>query len=224
MKYEIDYVKYSIFENFEFLEATSDNVSKTYNIFGKYDFLPNTIQMIQIRHPQNAIKVISRPQFINNDMKCNIVFLPERIDIEFKTGKNNEKAMQYYEEILNVFHLEANRIALNCGIKIKCETEEEIAKVREFFTKKELYPFEDNVFEWSSRNVTRRECKEINELVNICQEVTYFAGSNEIIFDTDINTLNEITNKRFNISHLKSFFTQADIWDNDIVENIKGMI
>lgn len=218
-----NYIKYSIFGKFDFLEANPTNISKMYGIFGKYNFLPNMIQMIQIQHPQNTITTISRPQFINNDMKCNITFLSERIDIEFKEVENFSIAMDYYNEILDTFPLEVNRIALNTGLFINSTTSEERESIRTAFINNNSYPFEEEVFEWNTRNVARKKCDEINEFVNVCQNVTCDGMANPIQVDIDINTLGELTENRFKFEDFSAFFSKADMWAEEIIENIKGL-
>ncbi len=90
MELNIQNIKYSIFGNYDFLEANQDNVSKLYKILGQDGFLPNMIQMIQIEQPTNKVTKKSRPQFIFEEKKCSMIFLPDRIDIEIKEGGSLE--------------------------------------------------------------------------------------------------------------------------------------
>lgn len=148
-------IKYSIFGKYDFMEATPDNVSKLYSIFGKDKFLPNMLQMIQIEQPQNTVTTVMRPQFVNEDMKCTITFLPERIDVEMKEGYsiNLEKVIGYYEELIKTFELKINRIALNASAAISVPTSEVSEMIRKEILNQKSYPYQENIIEWGSKNV-----------------------------------------------------------------------
>lgn len=182
------------------MKATSENVSKLYGIFGKDNFLPNMVQMIQIEQPQNIVTTVMRPQFVNENMKCYITFLPERIDVEIKEGKSIslDTIIEYYAEIIKAFELKINRIALNASAVISVSTPEESKALRKDILNEKAYPYEEKIIEWGSRNVSRKKCDDLDEIANVGQNIQSIGLSlsdeifiNQIKIDTDINTLAE---------------------------------
>lgn len=229
MALTINSIKYSIFGKYDFMEAASDIVSKLYGIFGKDKFIPNMLQMIQIEQPQNTVTKIMRPQFINEDMGCSVTCLPDRIDIEIKESENRnlDAVVEYYEAIIKTFELKINRIALNASASISITTKEESEDLRKSILNEKAYPYNENIVEWEARNVSRKKCDDLDEMVNVgqlicCVESVTTDGiiMKQIKIDTDINTLAEKKNERFDGSSCRSFFVNAIVWSQEILDNL----
>ncbi len=232
MELNIQNIKYSIFGNYDFLEANQDNVSKLYKILGQDGFLPNMIQMIQIEQPTNKVTKKSRPQFICEEKKCSIIFLPDRIDIEIKEGGSLEfcSAIGYLGKIIEAFELKIYRIALNSTAVSKITSKEEGEGIWKKIIAGQSYPFCENTIEWGTKNVARMECAGLGENVNIGQNIESIAvaehGNVEvkgIQVKIDINTLGENMEDRFSIESCKVFFKEALKWKEDIINNLKGI-
>ena len=171
-----------------------------------------------------------RPQFINEDMKCTITFLPDRIDIETKAEGDIciDTVIGYYSEIIKKFQLKINRIALNVSMIMDVLTPEKTDALRKGIINENSYPYNEEVIEWGTRNVSRKECIDLGELVNvgqIIQSMGFVTGNGrcvkQIQIDTDINTLAENSDDRFDALSCKLFFAQANIWNKEIFDNFE---
>ncbi|MGN1380911.1 MAG: hypothetical protein ACI4W0_05180 [Bacilli bacterium] len=230
MTLTVENIKYSIFGKYDFMEATPDNVSQLYGIFGKDKFLPNMVQMIQIEQPKNIVTKVMRPQFVNEDLKCTVTFLPERIDIEIKeeNDTNLDIIIGYYTEIIEKFQLKINRVALNTSATITVSTEEELQNIRRGIINEKSYPYGEDIIEWGTRNVSRKKCENLDEVANVGQNIGLVSDSGiyvkQIKVDTDINTLAERNTERFDALSCKLFFVQATAWNKEILENLEGIV
>lgn len=225
-------VKYSIFGNYDFLEANQANVSKLYQILGQDGFLPDMIQMIQIEQPKNVVTKKSRPQFVHNEKKCGMVFLPDRIDMEVRENGSLEfgSAMGYLEQVIDIFELKIYRIALNAAVTMTVTTQEEGEKIRKKIISEQSYPFNEGLIEWGTRNVARKICMGIDEDVNIGQNIESIAVAESghvvvkgIQAKIDINTLGENRKERFSIESCRRFFEEALKWKESIINNLEGI-
>lgn len=229
MSLEIKKVKYSIFGPYEPLEATPGNVSKIYEILGPEQYLPDLFKIIEIQQPDNTIKQINRMQFVNNQTSSKIAILPERLDIETNMGMAPDLVFRYLNQIIELFDLKINRIALNTNAVWDNPSEEDIKIITKKLISKEAYPYTDSLIEWSSRNVARKMCSGIGEEINIGQNIQSTAGlvngkvqTTQIRVDTDINTLGENSAERFNSRDCKEFFKDASKWNQNLLDNLKG--
>ena len=233
MTLTVNSTKYSIFGKYDFMEATPDNVSKLWNIFGKDEFLPNIVQMIQIEQPQNVVTKLMRPQFVNVGKGCNVTFLPDRIDIEMNDGKCIKLGViiEYYDKIIKAFNLKINTIALNSSAIIHVSTLEESEVLRKGILCEKSYPYSENIIEWESRNVARKECDGLGELAKAGPNLQSIATATDtgisiaqIQIDTDINTLAEKSVERFDVLSCKTFFACATTWNKELLDNLERIV
>lgn len=232
MALKIESTKYSIFGKYDFLEATPENISKLYEIFGKEQFLPNMVQMIQIEQPKNIVKQVARPQFINSALNCSITFLPDRIDIEEKGKLSLDQVVDYFNQIIIAFELKIQRLAMNTGAMWSNLNSEDMEKLKKSFVASQAYPYVNDLIEWSSRNVSRQHWKgSIDEQINVGQNIQNIVeivngvvSSSQVRVDTDINTLGENTEERFDSKLCKEFYQNANVWNQALLENLKGII
>lgn len=233
MERKVISVKYSVFGRYDYIEAIPETISKLFQKFASDEFMPNVINLLKIQQPQNTVQQILRPQLINSKMTCTISLLPERVDIEFSGNSYsyNEKAIEYYKRLVELFDLKINRIALNTSTMLVDLSEDEIVQLNSKLTPPENYCNEQNLVEYSSRRISRKYLDAINENINIGRNITSIAQlieRNQVIgqiqIDTDINTLGELTQERFNINDCQAFFDLAMKTDNDVVSNIEEIV
>lgn len=223
-------VKYSLFGRYDYIDATPENVSKLYGIFGQEGFMPNMVTLLKIIQPQNTVEQTLRPQLINKKDNCVITILPERVDIEFSNGVSTAKNMQYISSIIELFSLKISRIALNTSTGIDSLTGEELLNFNAKLTAPANYDEENDLIEYSSRRVSRKHADCIGELINVGRNITGITESidgklsiSRIQVDTDINTLAEFSQERFTIDSCKDFFEVATVINNDVINNILVM-
>lgn len=139
--------------------------------------------------------------------------------------------IEYYAEIIKTFELKINRIALNASAVISVSTPEESEALRRDILNEKSYPYKENIIEWGSRNVSRKKCDDLDEIANVGQNIQSISLSSgdeifikQIKIDTDINTLAEKKNERFDVSSCRLFFKNATEWNREIFDNIEGNI
>lgn len=223
-------VKYSLFGKYDYIDATPENVNKLFRAFSPEGFMPNTVNLLKIIQPQNVVEQTLRPQMINNQANCTITFLPERVDIEFSNGVRTDNSIQYIEMVIDLFDLKISRIALNTATLINNITSEELANFNEKLTAPVNYYGETDLIEYSSRRVSRKQIDSIKELINIGRNITGVTESvegklliNRIQVDTDINTLAEYSQERFDVNSCRGFFSDATAINEDVISNILVM-
>lgn len=231
MEINVMTVKYSIFGNYDFVDNTPENVSKLYESFGKEGFMPNMVTLLKIEQPQNKVDQLYRPQLVNKSMPCTITILPERVDIETSEGIELEKILDYFTRIIDSFNLKINRIALNKTSIIANLTKDEQEKLNEKLTPPENCCGEQELIEYVSHRVVRKNNDYLDEKINIGRNLTSATTStngetviDKVQVDTDINTRGENTKERFEINHCEHFFEFAIECDQEILENMVRVI
>lgn len=221
-------VKYSIFGKYDYIEATPEIISKLFQAFAADEFMPNMINLLKIEQPQNTVQQILRPQLINRKMSCTISLLPERVDVEFSNNKYTENVLDYLKRLIDLFDLRISRIALNTSTVLDNLSEAEIKQLNTKLTPPENYSNERNLVEYSSRRISRKVLDTINENINVGRNITSITqiiegqqAINQIQIDTDINTLGELTKERFDLEACREFFGMATNTDKDVVNNIE---
>lgn len=224
-------VKYSIFGRYDFIDDTPENVSKLYEGFCKDGFMPNMVTLLKIEQPQNTVTQIMRPQLINKSMPCTITILPERIDIEVGMNVELNDILPFFERIKTMFELEISRIALNKTTILENLSKNQEMQLKEKLTPPENYYGEENLIEYASHRVTRKELDCIGEMINVGRNITGLSsvGEQGVVIDrvqiaTDINTLGEIIKDRFNIEQCQGFFECALASDKEILDNVMRII
>lgn len=232
MALTIENIKYSILGKYDFLEATPENVSKLYKLFGKEQFLPNMVQMIQIQQPKNIVTQVSRPQFINSQLQCTITILPDRIDIEAKENLPLDTIVDYITRIISEFELKIQRLALNVNAVWRDLQACEMDRLKRTLIAEGAYPYVDSLIEWSSRNVSRQKWSDtVDEMINVGQNIQSRGSlldgtliTNQVMVGTDINTLGENMQERFDGASCKDFYENACGWNQTLLDNLKGII
>lgn len=226
MNEKLETKKYSIFGRYDFIENTPDNVAKLYQEFGKMGFMPNMIPLIKIEQPQNNVCQLMRPQLVNSELQCTITILPERIDVE---GGDIDitKTADYLNRLVSIFELKINRIALNTTTFLKNLTTQEERMLKDRIAAPANYEGEGELIEYASHRVSRKDIECLGEKINVGRNITGITSvsGNRIVIDqvridTDINTLGELTNERFNVQNCTEFFRVAEKSSHDITNNI----
>lgn len=231
MNLSVESIKYSIFGNYEFMDATSVNVSKLFELFREDHFLPNMIQMLQIQQPQNKVKQLTRLQLVNQQLPCNITFLPDRIDVETNESLTLDQVINYFNIIVSDFDIKIARIALSVTAVWKDLTPDDLFKLKEKLIAKSAYPYTENLIEWSSHNGSRIKWDGMsNEEINVGQIIQSVpisinqVSGNQINVVLDINTLGENTSTRFKIENCKEFYKYASVINDKLLDNLKRII
>lgn len=222
MNLEIASTKYSIFGDYSFLKAETENISKLFGFLGQDGFLPNMLQMIQIDQLQRKTGTVYRPQFVNSNTNCVISFLPERIDYETTTydKKNIDTFCSYISQIQALFDIKISRIALTSNINNQI-TKALFETIRSKNIVSGSYPYSDNLIELDYRVVSRQDCFEIAEKVNVGQHIQAVLNQENaalLHIDTDINTLGENKENRFDSNSCVKFFNNATAWNDQIIK------
>lgn len=224
-------VKYSIFGKYDYIEATPEIISRLFQAFAPDGFMPNMINLLKIQQPQNIVQQILRPQLINQKMSCTISLLPERVDIEFSNSEYTDNVLDYLKRLIDLFELRISRIALNTATILDNLSEVEIKQLNTKLTPPENYCDEQNLVEYSSRRISRKALDAISENINVGRNITSIAQViegqqviNQIQVDTDINTLGELTKERFDLDACREFFEMAANTDKDVVNNIEEIV
>lgn len=224
-------VKYSIFGKYDYIEATPEIISRLFQAFAPDGFMPNMINLLKIQQPQNIVQQILRPQLINQKMSCTISLLPERVDIEFSNSEYTDNVLDYLKRLIDLFELRISRIALNTATILDNLSEVEIKQLNTKLTPPENYCDEQNLVEYSSRRISRKVLDAISENINVGRNITSIAQViegqqviNQIQVDTDINTLGELTKERFALDACREFFEMAANTDKDVVNNIEEIV
>lgn len=121
MEKKILSVKYSIFGKYDYIEATPEIISRLFQAFAPDGFMPNMINLLKIQQPQNIVQQILRPQLINQKMSCTISLLPERVDIEFSNSEYTDNVLDYLKRLIDLFELRISRIALNTATILQAQ-------------------------------------------------------------------------------------------------------
>lgn len=163
------FVKYSVFGRYEEIGTTPEQVSKIYEILGKKGFLPNMIQLIQVEQPSNVIKTVDRAQFVNKEKNHIITILPDRIDVQISSD-SYEEVYEYFAELMQLFDLKANRLAINANCQMLQLNEEQLERIKNAFV---VETEKEKNIEWSFRSVTRNKILDDKEIVNTVYQIQY---------------------------------------------------
>lgn len=199
-------IKYTIFGNFESLGATPEIIGKLYSMFKNEGFLPNIIQTVQFNQIYNSMKVVERPQFINNQFQYKITFLQDRIDIDLESKNNNliDNIIVFFDKIINEFKLKIIRLAVASNYAMN-NIDDNISSLKTILKIDDL--FNENLIGWESRKILRETWEnKANEKINIIQDIHFDINTKVILMTLDINTLSENMTERFNINDCKEFY------------------
>lgn len=230
MNITITSVKYSAFGNFESIDYSPANVSKLFNAFLKDNFVPNVITLYKIEQPQNTVSQVQRPQLLNNDIRCSISILPERVDIETDRELELENVVRYLTTISDLFQKKFSRLALNKSTVFNYLGKDAMERLCEMLAYPKNYDDEESLIELMSHRVSRKYIQALDEKINVGRNIEGVPVMLEdsiqfrqVRIDTDINTLGEIQTPRFDWTKCSAFFTEAINTDKMILATFEGV-
>ena len=228
MEWKTQLKRYSIFGNYEHFDAANEKVQKIYiDLLGK-NFMPNVAHVIKFEPESKDFTKAFRPQFINVELGCEISLLPDRIDLVVKNGVALEDIIDYLRCFIDNLELKINRLAF--VVEAIGDTFEKL-ETEELYKRLAIgvaYHYSNDVFEWGKRDVSRQQWTKDGEteLVNVGQNLhgSSESGRTSLFIETDINTLAENNNERFNIDDCESFFKRAESWNEELFNSLKELI
>lgn len=230
MNKKVTSVNYSIFGPYGNIDGSPDNISKAFSRFVEDGFMPDTFAVFKVEPEKNNIRQAMRIQLINKEKHCSIAVLPDRVNIETDHYIEIEKVYRYFDNLVSLFDLPINRIALTETLVVEDLSSKELEQLGNKMAYPANYENEDNLFEFATYRVTRKRMDVLNEDINICRSVRAVPSSNVagtlkwLEVHTDINTLWELKDNRFTATQCKDFFENA-IESNDVViDYLEGVI
>ena len=219
----------SLFGGFVDLKPETDIIIKLLTNLSSEKFVPSTVDVAILDALTKKITSESRIQMISQDKQWSVVFLADRIDINYEyngeaTIYNNFDDVVNYSNILlsKVFltfpETKGNRLAMNCRVLLNiCNSEEVVKFTTRFSTPLSLY---GDLFptEWSVRWNVRDKIKINDENSEICNRITELSminfadesgSSSRIVAILDTNTLAENVINRFKYDNLADFSQNA---------------
>lgn len=215
------FVKYSIFGRYEDVGTTPEQVAQIYDILGKKGFLPNMIQLIQVEQPSNIVKQVDRAQFVNKEKNHIVTIFPDRIDIQSPSDNDSDIIYEYLFELMSKFDLKSFRLAINSNIQLTQINESQLENIRKAFVVKSD---DETIVEWSVRRVERKKILDDTEEINSVYQIQYselFPQTTKVvIFDTDVNTVAENINERYNHENIKNAFIELMVNNKSLVQKL----
>ena len=227
----------SMFGNYDSIKPTPENIKKVLSSFE--GFIPALVGVSSVDVITNTIKTDNRLQLVSLDGSKTIVFLQERIDINYNWNPDLPSFTDIdslSEEILSILNslsslyseLKGNRLTTSTMITYKDFQESKLASsIYGHSYAKLLFSNVNGISEWSNRMNNQENVKigENQEMSNHIITLTFLNKSDEKKFTSliDINTVPQNTLERFDFSDLISYSKEAvKIIKNDI-ERIKNV-
>ena len=200
------------------------------------EFLPNVVNSQTIYNKTGTIENVSDLSFSTMDNSGQVICTENRIDCVFNFDIDHQEgiedkfniASEIIQFIMKKAKVFANRLALN----VTCLSN--ICNGNSVFEKQVMYvgPFYKNktIKEWSSRTNARgmMSINGIEESLNIITEYTYATEQTtketRIICHTDINTIPENKDFRFESDSIAIFKKQARSIFLEIQDDLEGLI
>lgn len=224
------------FGNFEKLEPTPKLINEFMLIFNdtKFIFLPNIVNVMLVDFKPNPLGVIETPtpqsksrlQLIDKNQGIDITFLPERLDVTYKTEYGAAKKYKNIEELKEVLetvqdivlkkladldYIKFTRLAVNMFFKSQSMTIEEVEKKRsKLMTQLDFNKCATSASEWQymincpEEADMNQKIESLNVLIGIAfNKQNNF--ENRINNNIDINTSALNNTARFEYSDVRYF-------------------
>ena len=230
MNKKVTSVNYSIFGPYGDIDGSPENISRAFARFTDDGFMPDTFSVFKIEPEKNTIRQAMRIQMVNKEEHCSIAVLPDRVNIETDHYIETEKVYRYFDNLISLFDLAINRIALTETLVVEGLSSKELEQLGNQMAYPANYENEDNLFEFATYRVTRKRLDSLNEDINICRSVRAVPSSNEVgtlrwlEVHTDINTLGELKDNRFTAAQCKVFFENAIECNDVVIGYLEGVI
>lgn len=222
----------SLFGSFINIKPNNDITMRLIANLQEDCFLPGTVDIAVVDTDSKKINSESRLQMVSQDKFWNIVFLQERIDLNYNyvggsicfTEFNTifEYARGILEKVFNVFpDTTGNRLAVNGKILLPEMTSEERFSFIDRFSKPLKLYGDAPITEWNLRlnaHSSMGIAEGINEMCNSIIEIGdcfgYENGSptQRILLSLDTNTIPENRDLRFTYKNLLYFSNDAEKW------------
>lgn len=223
----------SVFGDFKDIDLSQESMSKLYQIYLKENMMPSVMKEFDVL----AQNVKNRPNFVANDNSISIAIASNRIDIIADVSAGDkmpskdifiDKAIKYYKEFFEIFDVGVSRMSfISEGIVKIIEKPEEEKLECQYLNTDCLYN-KDNIFEWSSNNVSLDEWdinekkEKVNLNVTMAQRRLNAMKNNQPVIITalvlvqDLNTVAENTSLRLTIDDIACFMNKANEKDTEI--------
>lgn len=234
-------LQFSMFGNFESIKPDSDITMKLLENFQRDTFIPGTVDVAIIDAESKKFETKSRLQLFSKDKSWGIVFLQERIDLNYyhtddsKIYSEIEDVFAYARELIDrvckVFPKEqGNRLAVNGKfLLLKMSVEDRRRFIYRFSNPLNI----DNtseISEWKIKTNTPsfveledQRNEKCNKLIKMgdCLFTENDKQERRMLISLDINTIFEDNEFRFVLKDLKSFSKNAEEWMNKALEEIE---
>lgn len=223
----------SMFGSFINIKPDNDITMKLMAHLQEDRFVPGTVNVAVVDAVSKKINSESRLQMVSENKFWNIVFLQERIDVNYTYLGGNEfyqdfesifgRAINLLEKVFGVFpNTPGNRIAVNGKILIN----EKNANEREEFIKRFSVPLKvygnSEIAEWNIRFNSKTFVNVSEDTVELCNNIIELGDivgrengkpKKRLLVTLDVNTLPENRNLRFTYKNLIC-----------LASNVKGMM
>lgn len=231
----------SLFGSFINIKPETEIVIKLLTALKEDKFIPGSADIASVDLKTGKMSVENRMQMMSPDKTWTIVFLPERIDINYNyqsettVYKNIDVILKYantlVEKVFSVFPATTgNRLALNCKLALENMTPDDMMQFCGRFTKPLNAYNEDSFAEWSVRFNARgkceieegkeEECNRIAEMMQI-EEQSGTEKTHSIILSVDVNTLPTNLALRFKYENLRHFVNNASKFILGVTDEIE---
>lgn len=228
-----------LFLNAQDINANQSNIKNLMTQFSDKELLPGTFQEIGPFLPVPSPRI--RLSSVSNEWE--IIIGSTRIDIEKNPitlkGENLgdlkefcTEASSAFGKILELFPRKSNRVALVTRFFLKEMSEDQLKKTyQKLFNSPKTYT-DNNPFEWNWRSVVKipkafsDKKEDLNYITSLgrttseLREQTAVILLDRIEINIDINTSNLIVDNRFEKEDVDAFFSSANIWHDELVNEI----
>ena len=235
--------KISAFGYFGDIIPTSENVMFFLEAFKQDGLIPSLIQEFNVTEVIPGAKTVpnNRIALMSNDGQTQIIIGTNRIDYSFSIPNDqrivqnelvslvNQKIVHFYEVVFAKFKKSSTRLALNTESLLVNLSNEEIENLMLKY-RNPISIYSESLVEWNTHLMIRKTSEVLkdevlNVITNISKAVINKAVNGEtqlsdgFIIQTDINTLAENSNPRFDKDALIAFINESNfLWSLIITE------
>lgn len=234
-------IAFSLFLASDEFNDDKNFVKELFNVFFEDGFIVTTVQFndIQINVPGNPLKIVERPQLINNKKNEIINIMPDRIDFikgTFQTEildgnlqvssvdfENSKHGINYIIQVMEMMSKKASRLAYNTNYTSNKTYIEKPNSFNDFLKDKQV-----------SNSTNRVEIHDSfeDELTNVIHEVKYSSqpylvksgtvnqGVSGELIHNDINTDQNKKQERFSGDQVKRFFKYANEVNRKLIAGV----
>lgn len=232
----------SLFGSFKNIKPDNDIAMRLIEKLKEDDFIPATVDVAYVDTAAKEIKSESRLQMVSQDKSWSIVFLQERIDLNYdyngsslysEFGKIFIYAKSILEKVFEIFSNEkGNRLAVNGKILLN----EMVPEKRTIFMKRFSNPPKvygnKPITEWHLRFNAKSSMGIADDTKEICNNIIEIGDciicekekkENRMLLSLDINTLPENRDLRFTYENLLYFTSDVEKWmEKELAEIEEG--